>query len=224
MTISAGCKVQSVSFLSSALSQLAGRPSRLEGGPVSHPDLDDLPPKSAPLPPKGPWLTRFGPNLWMGVTSCRVCVCVYVCVHGDGRPLPLYSRGPRGTKIGAGRRGDWPGRPVGDLPLLGCQGQKPGVFNIAWEKSKVKRIGRKHRPTTSTSSPGGFGRRAWRETLASEVRVWTIRKSEVRNRFLGPVGELALVTLGNRMGHCMGLRMGYSMSTVLNFFSGFTSG
>lgn len=50
------------------------------------------------------------------------------------------------------------------------------------------------------------------------VRVWTIRKSEVRDQFLGPVGELALVTLGNRMGHCMGLRMGYSMSTVPNFF------
>lgn len=176
MTISAGCKVQSVSFLSSALSQLAGRPSRLEGGPVSHPDLDDLPPKSAPLPPKGPWLTRFGPNLWMGVTSCRVCVCVFTCVFMETAvPFRYIVEVHAVQKVGAGRRGDWPGRPVGDLPLLGCQGQKPGVFNIAWEKSKVKRIGRKHRPTTSTSSPGGFGRRAWRETLASEVRVWTIR-------------------------------------------------
>lgn len=50
-----------------------------------------------------------------------------------------------------------------------------------------------------------------------EVRV-RIHKSEVDNQFLGPVGELALVTLGNRMGHCMGLRMGYSMSTILYFF------
>lgn len=33
------------------------------------------------------------------------------------------------------------GRPSGDLPLPGCQGQKLEVFNIAWEKSKLKRIG-----------------------------------------------------------------------------------
>lgn len=37
----------------------------------------------------------------------------------------------------------------------------------------------------------------------------------------GPVGELAVVTLGNRMGHCMGLRIGYSMSTVLSSKIGF---
>lgn len=34
------------SFFLSALSQLAGRPSGLEGGPVSHPDLNDPPLKS----------------------------------------------------------------------------------------------------------------------------------------------------------------------------------
>lgn len=110
------------------------------------------------------------------------------------------------------------GHPVGDLPLPGCQGQKPGVFNIAWEKSRAKadRSVSAGQPT-SVSSPGGLGGRARSERLASEVRVG-VPKSEVRSQFLGPVGELALVTLGNRMGHCMGLRMGYSMSTILYFF------
>lgn len=206
----------SVSFLLSALSQLAGRPSRLEGGLVSHPDLDDPPTPPPNLPPpswlKGPWLTRFGPNLWMGGTSCRVCV--YACVHGDGRPLPLYSRGPRATNIGAERRGDWPGRPVGELLLLGSLGQRPGVFNIAWEKSKLKRIVRKRRPTSHHFQ-------SWRIRQAyveRDVGIGGLSLDDPQIRFLGPVGELALVTLGNRMGHCMGLRMGYSMSTVPNFF------
>lgn len=32
------------------------------------------------------------------------------------------------------------GHPVGDLPLPSRQGQKSGVFNIAWEQRKLKRI------------------------------------------------------------------------------------
>lgn len=76
------------------------------------------------------------------------CVCVFTRVFMETAVPFRYIVEVYALQISEQEDGDWPGRPVGDLPLLGSQGQRPGVFNIAWEKSKLKRIGRKRRPTS----------------------------------------------------------------------------
>lgn len=64
------------------------------------------------------------------------------------------------------------GRPVGDLPLPGCQGQKPVVFNIAWEKSKLKRVSPKEQSSQPPypvleDSADERGARGWRWRFGS---------------------------------------------------------
>lgn len=60
----------------------------------------------------------------------------------------------------------------------------------------------------------GFGCSTGSEVLGLRLGLnLGLKREEI---VAGPVGELALVTLGNRMGHCMGLRIGYSMSTMLS--------
>lgn len=57
-----------------------------------------------------------------------LCVSVYICVHGDGRPLTLYSRGRNDTNLRAGRGGDWPRPSSWGFTAALLPGAKAGSF------------------------------------------------------------------------------------------------
>ncbi len=122
-----------LSLLFSALSQLASQLCWVGERPVNHLDLND---------PKGPaslGLGQFWTSVWLrvdGFALCRVCVSVFVCVHGDGHPLQIYNRARvvhYQTKEGElVKVSSW------DLLVLSCQG-KFRNFNIVCERRTLKK-------------------------------------------------------------------------------------
>lgn len=179
-------------------------------------------------------LTRFGSEPFLVFSLSDVdgfawcCVCLFACVFME-TAIPLryitellwYRIRPEGE--------NWSGCPAGiywcsvarvisrtllsylrakKLKRAYCRCSSVSCSCVLWDKTHCSDWDR-----TKTQWQN-FARHIW-ESVLSEIRVGLGRDWILSEGFVtGPVGELALVTLGNRMGHCMGLRIGYSMSTV----------